>query len=156
MGAQSYTITQAGQSFSPIRVNAGGPQVTDTYGNVWAADTAANYSATTTGIGGANPAALYQTEAWSTSTLQYSFSVPSGSHTVKLKFAEFYMTQRGQRVFNIVVNGTTFMANFDILAYTSPNTAYDVSIPVSVTNGQIVIQLVPVTGAAKVNGIEID
>jgi hypothetical protein len=48
------------------------------------------------------------------------------------------------------------MANFDILAYTSPNTAYDVSIPVSVTNGQIVIQLVPVTGAAKVNGIEID
>ena len=156
MGSQSYTITQAGVSFSPIRVNAGGPQVTDSNGNVWAADTAANYSATNAGIGGANPAALYQTDAWSTSTLQYSFSVPNGSHTVKLKFAEFYMTQRGQRVFNIVVNGSTFMSNFDILAYTSPNTAYDVSIPVSVTNGQILIQLVSVTGPAKVNGIEID
>lgn len=152
----TFTVTQQGVAFSAIRVNAGGGQITDGSGNVWAAGNPTNYSVTTNGIAGANPPALYQSEAWSTSTLQYQYSVPNGSHTVKLKFAEFYLTQRGQRTFNIVVNGSTWMANFDILAYTSPNTAYDVSIPVNVTNGQVVIQLVPVTGAAKVDGIEID
>jgi len=99
--------------------------------------------------------ALYQTEAWSTGTLQYQFAVPNGSFTVKLRFAEFYMTQRGQRTFNIVINGVTYYSSFDILAAVAPNTADDVSIPVVVGNGQITIQLVPVTGPAKINAIEI-
>ena len=42
-----------------------------------------------------------------------------------------------------------------ILAVTSPNTAYDMTIPVVVNNGQITIQLVSVTGAAKLNAFEI-
>jgi hypothetical protein len=100
--------------------------------------------------------ALYQTEAWSTGTLQYQYSVANGSRTVVLKFAESYMTASGQRQFNIVVNGTTYYASFDILGHTSPNTAYDVSIPVGVSNGQITIQLQSVKGPAKINAIEID
>jgi YVTN family beta-propeller protein len=158
-GGQTYTVNQAGAAttFTPIRVRCGGPQLTDSAGHVWVSDNASNYSVTNASIGNASPLmALYQTEAWSTGTLQYQYSVANGSRTVVLKFAESYMTASGQRQFNIVVNGTTYYASFDILGHTSPNTAYDVSIPVGVSNGQITIQLQSVKGPAKINAIEID
>lgn len=155
-GGQQYTVTQSGTAFTSIRINCGGPQITDPSGNVWVTDNATNYSATNAAIANTTTPALYQKDAWSTGTLQYQFSVPNGSFTVTLKFAEFYLSARGQRVFNIVVNGTTLLAGFDILANASGmNAAYDVSLPVTVTNGQITIQLVPVTGTPKVNGIQI-
>jgi hypothetical protein len=156
VNGQPFTVTQAGVAFTSIRMRCGGPQLTDASGNVWSSDGAANYSVTNAAIANTNTPALYQTDAWSTSTLQYSFNVPNGSFTVKLKFAESYLTQRNQRVVNILVNGNLVASGFDILAYTNPNTAYDLSIPVNVTNGQITISLVPVTGTAKINAIEID
>src|SRR5438552_16549003 len=118
-------------------------------------DNAQNRNVTTAAISGTSMPALYQMEAWSNSTLQYQFAMPNGPFTVKLHFAEFYWTRPGQRTFKIVINGTTHFSNFDILAVAPPNTAYDVSIPVMVNNGQITIQLVPVIGPAKVDAIEI-
>ena len=56
---------------------------------------------------------------------------------------------------NVVINGTTMQSAFDILAYTSTNTAYDLTFPVTVSSGQITIQLVPVIGPAKLDGLEI-
>jgi hypothetical protein len=139
----------------PIRIHAGGPQITDGAGNVWSPDNAQNRNVTNAAIANTSTPALYQTEAWSNSTLQYQFAVPNGPYTVKLHFAEFYRTKPGQRTFNILVNGTTYFTNFDILAMVAPNTAYDLSIPVTVSNGQVTIQLVPVSGPAKVDAIEI-
>jgi len=155
IASQTFTISEAGLAFAPIRVNCGGPQWTDGSGNVWAAGAPQNYSVTNSPINGTATPLLYQGEAWSTGTLQYQYAVPNGSFTVKLKFAEFYVTQAGQRTFNIVVNGITYFFNYDILATVGPMTAHDVSIPVAVNNGQITIQLVPVTGHAKLNALEI-
>ena len=155
IGGQNFAVTQAGVAFTPIRVHCGGPQVTDGNGNVWAAGGEQNYNITTASISGTTTPSLYQSEAWSTGTLQYQYAVPNGSFTVKLKFAEFYVTQNGQRTFNIVVNGTTFYSSYDIRATAGPMAAVDVSIPVVVNNGQITIQLVPVTGRAKLNALEI-
>jgi len=155
IGGQNFAVTQSGASFSPIRVRCGGPQYTDGNGNVWSPDNALNYNVTNAAIGNTTTPALYQTEAWSKTTLQYQYNVPNGSFTVKLRFAEFYLTNPGQRTFNIVINGTTYYSSFDILAQVGPNTADDLSIPVVVNNGQITIQLVPVNGPAKVNAIEI-
>jgi hypothetical protein len=129
--------------------------VTDGSGNVWVPDNATKFSVTDAAIASTTTQALYQTDAWSSGTLQRQFNVPNGSFTVLLKFAEFYLIGPGQRTFNIVVNGTTFYASFDILAHVAPNTAYDVSIPVTVSNGQITIQLVPVTGSPKLNALQI-
>jgi hypothetical protein len=112
-------------------------------------------SSTTNSIANTSISPLYQKDKWSTGTLQYQYSVPNGSYNVTLKFAEFYLTQRGQREVNVVINGTTMQAAFDILANTSPNTAYDLTFPVTVNNGQITIQLVPVVGPAKLDGLEI-
>jgi hypothetical protein len=144
-----------GTSFTPIRIRCGGPQITDASGNVWIADNAQNLNVTNATITNTGTPALYQTEAWSNSTLQYQFAVPNGPFTVKLHFAEFYRDRPGQRTFNIIVNGTTYFSNFDILAAVATNTAYDVTIPVMVGNGQVTIQLVPVAGPAKIDAIEI-
>jgi YVTN family beta-propeller protein len=155
IGGQTFTVTQAGASFSPIRVRCGGPQYTDGNGNVWSPDNSPNYNVTNAAIANTTTPAIYQTEAWSNGTLQYQFAVPNGSFTVKLHFAEFYLTHPGQRTFNIVVNGTTYYSSYDILSAVAVNTADDLSIPVVVSNGQVTIQLVPVNGPAKVNAIEV-
>jgi Malectin domain/Chondroitinase B len=144
-----------GAPFTPIRIHCGGPQLTDASGNVWLPDNAQNRNVTNATIANTSTPALYQTEAWSNSLLQYQFTVPNGPFTVKLHFAEFYRDRPGQRTFNIIVNGTTYFSNFDILAAVATNTAYSVSIPVMVSNGQIAIQLVPVSGPAKIDAIEI-
>ena len=155
IGGQNFAVTQAGVGFTPIRVNCGGPQVTDGNGNVWVAGGEQNFTMSNVSISGTATPSLYQSEAWSTGMLQYQYTVPNGSFTVKLKFAEFYLTQLGQRTFNIVVNGATFYSSFDIFASVGGMAADDVSIPMVVNNGQITIQLVPVTGRAKLNAIEI-
>jgi len=156
VGGQTFAVSETGESFSPIRVRAGGPQYTDPSGNVWVSDNATNFSITNASITNTTMPVLYQSEAWSTGTLQYQYTVPNGTFNVTLKFAEFYMTAVGARTFNIVVNGNTQYSAFDILAHAGVmNAAYDVTIPVVVNDGQITIQLVPVVGAAKVNAIEI-
>ena len=156
VNGQSFTVTQSGQGFSGIHVRCGGPQLTDGNGTVWSSDNASTYSVTNSSIANTNTPALYQAETWSTGALQYSFNVPNGSFTVTLKFAEFYLTQRGQRVANIYVNGNLVSSNFDILANTGPNTAFDLSIPVNVTSGQVTISIVPVNGSAKIDAIQIN
>jgi hypothetical protein len=155
IAAQTFTVTEAGDSFSPIFINCGGPSYTDPNNNVWIPDNAGNISSTTNTIANTTTPTLYQSDTWSTGTLQYQYSVPDGNYNVTLKFAEFYVLQAGQRQVNIVINGTTVQSAFDILAYTTPNTAYDLTFPVTVSTGQITIQLVPVVGTAKLNALAI-
>jgi subtilisin family serine protease len=146
-------------AFRPIRVNAGGGSYTDPTGNVWAADNGFNTSATyPTGSAIANTTTpiLYQTERYSSSTLQYTASVPNGAYAVTLKFAEIYETGAGQRVFNIAINGSTVQTNFDVFAAAGgPNRAVDRTYDVNVTNGQIVVALIPVVSNPKISAIEI-
>ncbi len=139
-------------------MNAGGTAYTDTSGNVWSADldfSGGGTSSTTAAIAGTNAPALYQSCRFG--NFSYSFSVPNGSYTVTLKFAELYFTQAGSRIFNVNINGTPVLTGFDIVAQAGgPLTAVDEPFPVVVTNGQINIQFV--TGAADrplVNAIQI-
>jgi YVTN family beta-propeller protein len=155
IASQTFTVTETPVSFSSIFVNCGGPAYTDPSNNVWLADNSGNIASTTNPIGNTGVPMIYQSEKWSTGTLQYQYAVPNGSYNVTLKFAEFYLTQRGQRVVNLVINGVTVQSGFDILANTSVNTAYDLTFPVSVNAGQITVQLVPEVGTAKLNGLEI-
>jgi YVTN family beta-propeller protein len=155
IGGQVFGIGQAGTGFVAIRVNCGGPAMTDSSGNVWAADNSRNTSTTAAPIANTTMPALYQKESWSNGTLQYQFSVPNGAFTLKLRFAEIYLTQRGQRMFNIVVNGNTIYSYVDILGQAQANTAFDVTVPVYVSNGQVTVQIVPVVGPAKLSALEI-
>ena len=145
-------------SFSPIFVNSGGGAYTDTLGNSWSADTGftgGSVSSTTKAIANTPDPALYQTNRHG--PFSYQFNTPPGNYNVILKFAETYWTSAGQRLFNVSINGTQVLTNFDIVAAAgAPLTAVDKSFPVTVTGSSITIQFT--TGTVDlplVNAVEI-
>ena len=125
-----------------VAINAGGPAYTDPSGQVWAADS--NYSggllwSVTNSIANTNAAALYQTCRYG--SFSYTVPVQNGTYAVTLKFAEPSLYGAGQRQFNVAINGTAVLSNFDIFAQAGGMfIAIDRSFPVTVTNGQIAIQ----------------
>lgn len=157
-GKNAAVVARIG-SFTPVRVNAGGPSHIDPNGVFWNGDTGSSagssYSSGTP-IAGTTTPYLYQSEHFNAGALQYSYVVPNGNYTVNLKFAEIFFTGAGQRVFNASINGTPVLTNFDIVAQAgAANKAVDRQFPVSVSSGLIVIQFTPVVSAPKINAIEI-
>jgi hypothetical protein len=146
--------------FTPIRVDAGSKQpYTDALGQVWSADTgftggalyAINHA-----IYGTPAPALYQTLHYSFSTMSYQATVPNGQYTVNLKFEENQVNQPGKRLLNVLLNGQQVLTNFDEFAAAGAQyQAVDVPLQVTVTNGAINLQFVPVVNAAGVYAIEI-
>jgi hypothetical protein len=159
-GTAAVTLTPASGPFVPIRVNAGGPAYTDGSGHVWSADygyNGGNVFTTSQAVGNTSKSTLYQSERNSIGTLQYQFnSIPAGTYTVNLRFAELLYTAAGQRVFNVAINGQTVQTNYDIFrAAGSAFFAADLSFPITVSAGQITIQFMSVVQNAKVDAIEI-
>ena len=106
------------------------------------------------------PHAVYQTERWNTPSFTYTFGglIAGAAYTVRLHFAEIYFTGPGQRKFNVSINGTQVLTEFDIVAAAgAANKAVVTSFTVvSDAGGQIAIQFQ--SGSVnnpKVNGIEI-
>ncbi len=105
------------------------------------------------------PQAVFQSERWAPSTYTIGGFVPGSTHTVTLYFAEIYWSAPGQRQFNVAINGTEVLKNFDIVAATgAKDRAIQKQFPATAnTKGQIVIQFT--VGAAdqpKVSGISVD
>jgi len=154
--ASDVTPIEPAPTGLPIRINAGGGTYTDSLIQTWSADfgyvDGGSYC-TTVSISNTTDPKLYQCEHWGSG---YQFSVPNGSYTVTLKFAEIWYTSAGQRVFNVVLNGTTVLSGLDVFsAAGGANRAYDVSFPVLVSNGEISIGFQAVIGLPKVNAIQI-
>jgi hypothetical protein len=157
--AATVSLLPPAGSFAPISVDSGsGAAYTDTLGTVWSADTAfagGQVASTSTTITNTPDPVLYQTERYGASS--YSFTVPAGSYSVTLKFAEIYFTSAGKRIFNVSINGTPVLTNFDIVATTgSAFKALDKTFPVTVTGNSISVQFT--TGSAdlpKVSAIQI-
>ena len=150
----SASFTAVGTSFA---VNSGGGQYTSQSGTVYQADT--DYSggtaaSTTANITGTNDPTLYQTERYG-KTFAYNIPLANGNYDVTLKFAEIYWNAPGQRVFNVSMQGTQVISNLDIYAQAGKNTAYDVTVPASVTNGTLNISFTTVVDNAKISAIEI-
>jgi hypothetical protein len=144
-------------SFTPIRVNAGGPAYTDLSGQSWSVDTGfsggSTRQTTATVVNTITPA-LYQTCRYGVMT--YTFAVPNGTYIVKLKFAEMYLKKPGQRMFNVALNGQTVLTKFDILvAAGGPRLAVDQEFPVTISGGQIIIQFTQVKQTPMINAIEV-
>lgn len=140
------------------RVNMGGPAYMDAAGQAWTAGPcvagSSPFSIGSTITGTTTPA-LYQTLCYGNS-FQYQFTVPNATYKVNLKFAEVWWTQANKRVFNVAINGTTVLSNFDIVARTGAiNIALDQAFTVPVTNGQISIQFTSVVDNASINAIEL-
>jgi hypothetical protein len=143
---------------SAVRVHSGGGAYADSLGQNWGADasfTGGKTASTSNSIKDTPDPALYQTERYG--NFSYQFAVPNGTHNVVLKFAEIYWTTTGQRIFNVSINGTQVLTNFDIVAAAGARlTAIDKTFPVTVSNGTVTIQFIP--GSVdwpKVSAVEI-
>lgn len=112
---------------------------------------------TTTGVTNAAPQAVYQTERYGTTTYTFTGLPASSPYTVRLHFAELFQTAAGKRVFNVVINGTTVLPNFDIFA--TAGAAFKAVVRDFAANatssGQIVINFNTVTDNATIEGIEL-
>ncbi len=139
-----------------VRINSGGSAYTDTGGRPWSADTSFNGGATyskSVSIANTSDPQLYQNQRYG--NFNYSIPVPNGAYRVTLKFAELYWTSQGQRVFNVAIEGTTVLSNFDILAQTAPNTALDRSFTVNVSDGALNIVFTSGVDSPVVNAVEV-
>ncbi len=100
---------------------------------------------------------MYQSERAGTFTYTIPGLVAGSQHTILLHFAEFYWSAAGKRVFNVAINGTTVLSNFDIYATVGKNKALVEQFTATAnSSGQIVISYT--NGAAdqpKSSGIEI-
>jgi len=153
------SATPQGATSGPVAINAGGTAsgsfIADT--DFSAGSTSSTASAiTTTGVTNPAPQAVYQTERYGNFTYTIPGLTAGGSYTVRLHFAEIYFTASGQRVFNVAINGTTVLTNFDIFAKVGANTA-DVEQFTTTANasGQVAIVFTTVTNNAKISGIEV-
>src|SRR5581483_3796535 len=145
---------------SSTQISAGGPA-----SGTWAADedftggaTAAVTNAiSTTGVTNPAPQSVYQHNRYG----NFSYAIPGltagHAYTIRLHFAEEYWTTAGSRVFNVFIDGTQVLTNFDIFAaaggeYKAVVSQFSVTVP---SGGTITLQFAAVKDNAQVNGIEI-
>ena len=156
-GASSPTPTPTPSS--SVLLNAGGPSYTATDGPY----TADQYFSGGSSFSTTNPIAntaddtLYQTERWgSGSSLSYNIPLTNGTYDLTLKFAEIYFTSAVRRVFDVLVEGTERIANLDVFqAAGGANTAYDTTLPVTVTDGTLNILFRADISNTKVSAIKV-
>src|SRR5208283_5469120 len=154
--ATTAATTSNSQPGVVFAADSGGGQYTSQSGVVYKADT--DYSggkkgSTTAAITGTSDPTLYQTERYG--NFSYSIPLADGSYNVTLKFAEIYWTAAGKRIFNVSMQGTQVISDLDIYSKVGKNAAYDVTIPVTVTNGVLSISFTSVVDNAKVSAIAV-
>ena len=112
---------------------------------------------TTTGVTNPAPEAVYQSQRFGNFTYTIPGYTAGSNHTVVLYFDEFYWTAAGKRVFNVSINGTQVLANFDVFAAAGGEfKAIDKTFTATANgSGQIVIVFTTVTDNAEVNGISV-
>ncbi|MGA2651527.1 MAG: malectin domain-containing carbohydrate-binding protein [Terracidiphilus sp.] len=169
--AQATATTQAPTTTTDIvSINAGGATVSNSGGgdNSFVADEdftrGGTYSVTNTitipasVAATAAPAAVYQSARQGTTAYTIPGLTAGTSYTVRLHFAELYFSAAGNREFDVAINGTTVLTNFDIYATAGANYTAVVEQYTATANssGDIVIAF---TNGAKdqpmVNGVEV-
>jgi chitinase len=142
----------------PLRINAGGPAYTDPSGNVWQADkaytagswgydTSYGTTSTTHTIANTTTPTLYQTANTFNNNTGYKIDIANGSYSVTLKMLEDWANAAGQRKFDVTIEGAKVLTAFDIFASCGAYSACDRAFTVTVSDGQLDIQLTMNGGA---------
>lgn len=155
-------------SFDPMtrttiyQINTGGsavsPYIADQFFSGGTTANTANAITIPGGLTNPAPQGVYQTERYGASTYTITGLTVDKRYFVRLHFCEIYWTAAGSRVFNVSINGTTVLSNFDIYV-AAGNAQYTAVIrefyTVANSSGQIVIEFTTVTDNATIEGIEI-
>ncbi len=153
-GGFTSTPTYTPTPFAGLLVNCGGPVYTNAEGT-WQADKAYvtgswGYVGGTVAdrgniaVGNTTDDVLYQTERYA-DPLEYRFDIPNGTYTVTFKMCESYWGNTtggtGSRIFDIVTEGNVVANNLDLYALAGYNNAYDITVNITVSDGQLTISL---------------
>jgi len=145
---------------TPVQINCGGPTVSPFVADKdFAGGATINHANTIDLSGVTNPAPMvvYQTGRDG----NFTYTIPGfnagASHTVRLHFAETFFAAAGSRTFNVSINGTQVLANFDIFAAAgAKNKAVIKQFTANAdSNGQFVIVFTSVVNNSLVSGIEV-
>jgi hypothetical protein len=143
-----------------LQINCGGPAVSPFVADEFFAGGATiNHPNTIDLSGVTNPApmAVYQTGRIASFTYTIPGFTVGSSHTVRLHFAETYWGTAGSRIFNVTINGTPVLTNFDIFATAGAKNKAVIEQFTENANssGQYVIVFTPVKDNSLVSGIEV-
>lgn len=144
-----------------VRINSGGNPYVDPDGAPWDTDFGYGPSLTFTNaqpIAGTDDDLVFQSERYGLASqggLDYSFDLPDGDYRVRLLLAELWYQLPGQRVFDIAVEGALVADNLDLAGTYGRFVATVLEYDVSVTDGSLDLEFLPVVQNPKVNGIEI-
>jgi hypothetical protein len=158
--AQASATTGACPTTTSVEINCGGPAVAPFIADADFAGGGTISHANTinlTGVTNPAPMAVYQTARTGNFSYTISGFNPGSSHTVRLHFAETFFSTTGSRTFNVSINGTKVLTNFDIVAVAGAmNKALieQFTEPASST-GDYVITFASVVNQSLVSGIEI-
>jgi len=157
---QATATTSTCPITSGVQINCGGPAVGPFIADAdFAGGGTINHTNTINLSGVTNPApmAVYQ----SARVGHFSYTLPGfnpgSSHTVRLHFAETFFKTTGSRTFNVSINGTTVLTNFDIVAAagTINKAVIEQFTPPASSTGDYVITFTSVINQSLVSGIEI-
>ena len=164
--SQEYFLHVSSPMAFQLRVNAGGNAYVDGNGNTWNADQAylpgswgyvnidtSKTWATTADIANTDDDPLFQTERWG--NFSYVFDLPNGNYTITLDFDELYWHSVGKRIFDVRIEGTTVIDDWDMYADIGYRKAASKVFVVNVTDGQLNIDFQASVDSAKVSAIEI-
>lgn len=144
----------------PLRINAGGPAMTDANGQHWLADrfyVGGNEASHAQGrsIANTDSDALYRNERWGATG--YNIPLPAGEYVVRLHHAEVFVGCQSAecREFSVSVEGQTVVSDVDVYAEVGGYSALVVDTVSSVADGELTIRFSSSRQHAQVSGIEI-
>jgi hypothetical protein len=102
----AYAVNCGGSAAAPFAADAYYSPAGSTFGTSAAIDFG--------GVLNPAPLAVYQTERYRTLTYTFPSLTPNTGYKMRLHFSENYQSASGKRLFNVFVNGTQVLSNFDI------------------------------------------
>jgi N-acetylneuraminic acid mutarotase len=130
-----------------LRIDAGGGGVTESSGKVWQAD-----RGFTGGQASGPTNNLYASQR--VGNFSYSLPIKNGTYKVKLLFEETTASP-GERIFSVVAERKSFLANFDIASLVGKNTPVSKTLPIKVSDGRLNLWFQSGVGSAILSGIEV-
>jgi protein involved in polysaccharide export with SLBB domain len=155
-----FTHPPTAHAAGNVQINAGGPAATPFVADI---DSSGGQTASvsnaidTSAVTNPAPQAVYQSNRFGNVTYTIPGLTANGAYTVRLHFAEEFWTAAGKRVFNVSINATRVLTNFDIFATTGAEfkAVVEQFSATASSSGSIAIQFATVTDNAQINGLEI-
>jgi hypothetical protein len=89
--------------------------------------------------------------------MRYEFTLPTGRYLVRLHQVEAWagVTGAGQRVFDVLAEGSVMLGDYDIYALVGPGVATVAEFEVDVSDGSLSLGFAAVAGDPIVSAIEV-